>query len=149
MIDAQALLDSSITGSNSTSLAPIPVGEYVAIIEDVEIKPWQGRQDPTRSGQKLICKLMIDDEAVRTELGRDKVTAVYEIMLDLNDSGTGLDMGKGKNVQLGRLREAVGLNDPSQPFGFRMLTGRPLRVQIEHEMYENEPRSRVKRVTKA
>ena len=147
-LDAQALLDASITGANSTQMVPVPAGEYTGIIEEVEIRPWQGKHDPTKTGQKLDCKVIIDDEAVREELGRDKVVMVHEVMLDLAADGMGLDMGKGKNVHLGRLREAVGLNDPAMPFGFRMLSGRALKVRVEHEIYNNEPQARIRAVTK-
>jgi hypothetical protein len=57
----------------------------------------------------------------------------YGIMLDLNESG-GIDTGKGRNVPLGRFREALDLNKPGQPFAFRMIAGRPVKVSIKHRI---------------
>ena len=51
----------------------------------------------------------------------------------LSDSG-GLDMGKGRNVGLGRLREALNLNQPGQSFSFSMIPGRLAKVSVSHRI---------------
>jgi hypothetical protein len=48
-------------------------------------------------------------------------------------------MGKGKNVSLGRLREATGLNEKGRPFGFRMLVGQMARVRVKHRPDNKNP----------
>lgn len=146
-LDAKALLDLSITGANDTRSTPIPIGEYTAIIEDVDAAAWQGKKDPSQSGIKLLCKLNIDDANVKAFLEREKVVITHDIMLDTTPAG-GLDLGKGKNVRLGQLREAVGLNSPSDPFGFRMLVGKVLKVKIDHELYQGQPQAKVAGVAK-
>ena len=57
-------------------------------------------------------------------------------------------MGKGQNVGLGRLREAVGLNSPGQPFAFSMLTGRVAKVVVKHRIHEDKIFAEVKAVAK-
>ena len=140
MFDPNTFMDATFTESNSTVAVPVPAREYpTALIEDAKITPWQGKKDPSLSGMKLQIVWEIDDDAVRQELDRSKVTVRQEIMLDLNDAGTGLDMGKGKNVSLGRLREAVGLNSPGQPFSFAMLKGRVARIVVSHRQNPENP----------
>lgn len=129
--DPAAFLDATLTESNSLVTVPIPVGEHLAVIEKVSTRAWQGKQDPSKSGIALDVQYIIDSPAVKEVLGRDKVTVTQGLMLDLTESGS-LDMGKGKNVQLGRLRDACGLNVAGAPFNFRMLEGKPVKVVIGH-----------------
>ena len=68
-------------------------------------------------------------------------------MLDLAATG-GLDMSEGKNVALGRLREALGLNDPSQSFSFHQLPGLMGRVNVTHRVVGEDTFADVKAVTK-
>lgn len=131
MFDPNTFMEMTTDAANSTVSVPVPAGEYVAFIEKVEARQWKKKDDPSVAGMALDIIWNIDDANVKALLERDKVTVKQGIMLDLNDVG-GLDMGKGKNVSLGKLREAVNLNNPGQPFGFRMLEGRPAKVVVVH-----------------
>jgi hypothetical protein len=132
--DPNLFLDQTTTDSNSTVSVPVPAGEWEAVIDgDPEIRQWQGKKDPSKSGLALDITWSIQDPSVLAEVERDKATVRQSLMLDLNDSG-GLDTGKGKNVGLGRLREAVGLNVPGKPFSFRMLAGQIAKVKVEHRV---------------
>lgn len=133
--DPKQFLDANYSESNDTKLIPVPVGEYTAVVEKVDTRAWQGRKDPSKSGIALDVVWAIDDPAVKEATGREKVTVTQGIMLDLTPAG-GLDFSRGKNVQLGRLREALGLNQPGQPFGFRMLEGKVAKVVIGHRPAE-------------
>jgi hypothetical protein len=153
--DPNSFLDLQVVGSNDTKLVPIPIGEYPAVTGDVEIVPWQSKDDSTKSGLKAVIQLHIDSSAttplgdtVQGATGRDKNIVRYEAMLDLLPDGKGLDMGKGKNVTLGRLREAINLNDPNTPFSFRQIPGRPLKVMVSHREYKGDLFAEVKAVTK-
>lgn len=145
MFDPDQFLGMQVTGSNDTKSIPVPVGEYTAIIEEVKVRSWTAKDDPTKSGLALDLLWEIDDQAVRDELGRDKVVCKQGIMLDLTDAGT-LDMGKGKNLGLGRLREATGLNDLSSSFSFSMLPGRMGKVSVSHRVNGEDIFAEIKRV---
>lgn len=147
MFSPEQFLDMQVTESNDTKTIPVPVGEYTAVIEEVKVRQWQSKKDPSQSGMTLDVKWSIDDAAVKELLGRDKVTVTQGIMLDLTDSG-GLDMGKGRNIGLGRLREALGLNAPGQPFSFMMLSGRVGKVSVSHRIDGENIFSEVKGVAK-
>jgi len=128
--DPDVFLTATLTEANSTQSIPVDAGEYPAIAEEVETRPWQGKKDPSKSGISLDIQWNIDSAEQRQKLGREKVIVRQSIMIDLNES-KGIDTGKGKNVRLGRLREAVGLNTPGQPFNFLMLKGKAAKVKVE------------------
>ena len=68
-------------------------------------------------------------------------------MLDTNPQG-GLDMSAGKNVGLGRLREAVGKNDPDVAFSFHQLPGAAGKVSVTHRLVGEDTFAEIKAVTK-
>ena len=74
---------------------------------------------------------------MKQQLGRDKILVKQGIMLDLDATGQRLDVSKGKNINLGRLREALDMNDASQPFSFNMLPGNAARARVTHRMDQN------------
>lgn len=135
--DPNQFLDQQVTESNDTILRPVPVGEYVGTVLSVEARPWQGKEDPTKSGLALDIQWEIDDAGLKEELGRAPKVK-QGIMLDMTESG-GLDMGRGRNVGLGRLREALNLNKPGAPFSFTMLAGRAARLKVTHRPDKNNP----------
>lgn len=147
MFSPDQFLDMPIEGSNDTKVVPVPIGEYTAIADEVKVRQWQAKDDPSKSGLALDITWIIDDAGLRDLLGREKVTCKQGIMLDLTESG-GIDMGKGRNIGLGRLREALGLNDPGQPFAFSMIPGRMAKVSIKHRVYEEDVFAEVKGVAK-
>lgn len=148
--DPTTFLNQTFEGSNDTKLVPVPAGEYLAIADKVDVKTWQSR-DGSSSGLKLEIVWDIQDDNVKEMLGREKITSRQQQMLDLTDTGA-LDMGKGKNVGLGRIREALNLNDPTQGFAFGMIQGQMAKVVVSHRPDNNDPEvmyDEIKRVAKA
>jgi hypothetical protein len=145
--DAQAFLDSSVSGQNDTKLIPVPIGEYPAVIEKVSPRPWQSR-DGTQSGIALDIFWSIEDANVRAFVGRESVVVKQGLMLDFTPDGK-LDMSKGKNIGLGRLREAVNLNNPGQSFAFNQLPGQMAKVSVNHRLVDDDTFAEVKAVAKA
>lgn len=148
MFDANQFLDMTVDSAMDTKAVPVPAGEYVAVIEKVDARPWASKTDPTKSGVSLDVIWLIDDQGVKDLLGRDKVTVKQGIMLDLIESG-GLDLGKGRNIGLGKLRAALNLNQPGQPFAPSMLAGRVAKVKVEHRIDGDNIYAEVKQVAAA
>lgn len=148
MFDADSFLHLQVTESNDTKRVPVPVGEYLGIVSDVKVRPWQSKTDSTKAGLALDITWDLDDQNLKSTLGRDKVTLRQGIMLDLTEAG-GLDMGKGKNINLGRVRTAVGLNQAGQPFAFSMLPGRMAKVAVSHRVDGEDVYDEVKSVAPA
>jgi hypothetical protein len=145
--DPNVFLEQSFAEANSTKATPVPEGEFQASIKSVTPRTWSKKDDPTVGGLALDIIWNIDDENVKAQLERKEVTVKQGLMLDLNDAGM-LDMSKGKNVQLGRLREAVGLNTPGQAFSFQMLPGRGAKVLVKHRIDGEDIYAEVKGVVK-
>ena len=141
VFDPAAFMQTAVTGALDTKIPQWPVGEYLARITKVEVNLWESQAKGT-SGLRADIWLETDDPRVVQAGARN---LIYGIMLDLTETGQ-LDMGKGKNTRLGKLREAVDQNDPTQPWSFPMLEGRVLRVQVEHDMYKGEAKHQVQAI---
>ena len=148
MFDADSFLHAQVTESNDTKRVPVPVGEYLGVVSDVKIRPWQSKTDSTKAGLALDITWELDDANLKASLGRDKITLRQGIMLDLTEQG-GLDMGKGKNIGLGRIREALDLNVAGQPFSFGMIQGRMAKVVVSHRAVGEDIYTEIKRIAKA
>lgn len=122
--DVNSLQNAQFTESNSTQNIPIPEGEFKAIVDKI------GFRTP-KSSLILDVTWKIDDPAVTAATGIDNPQIRQSIFLDTNDNG-GLDFGKGKNVNLGRLRDALGQNNSGQPWSFGMLVGQVAKVKVKH-----------------
>lgn len=140
--DPQAFLDTQIAEANDTRIIPCPVGEWPATIDSVDAKSGVS-QKSGEAWTKLNVKWVIQECDANRLADREKIVSIQGVMLDVTESG-GLDMGKGKNVQLGRLREALGLNKPGAPFSFRMLIGRSAKVRVDQREYEGNIYDEVK-----
>jgi len=138
MFDPQSFLDQEIQGENSTVAVPCPAGDYTAIVDKINLRQWQKKDDPSVSGITLEVFWSIDSQEVRELLGREKVLVKQGIMLDLTEAG-GIDMGKGRNVSLGKLRQALDLNNAGQAFSFNTLPGRVAKVKVTHRPDQVDP----------
>lgn len=136
VFNPDTFMDSTITEPNSTKVEAVPPGEYRATIDET-IKP--PRSVTGKDGTEYIFfEVMwnIDDQGLKDKLGRDKLQVRQSIRLDITDDGA-LDTGKGKNVGLGRLREALGMNDG--PFNPRALAGAgPALISVNYQKGQTE-----------
>ena len=144
--DAQSFIDSTINESNDTKIVPVPAGEYMGIIDKINARQWQSK-DGTQTGITLDVTWIVEDAAVKELLGRETVTVRQGVMLDINANG-GLDTNTGKNVGLGRLREAVGKNTPGEPFSFTMLPGLAGKINVHHRIVGEDTYAEVKGVAR-
>lgn len=146
VFDPEAFLNETIEGANDTQYQTVPAGEYTGMIEKIDMP--QGRT--TKDGNPIYpldIMWVLLDEDLKASLGRDKIIVRQSVFLDITEAG-GLDMGKGKNVPLGKLREALGLN--SSGFSLRQLSGAgPALVNVSEEPDKQDAtliRNRVKSV---
>lgn len=141
-------LDFTTDEANSTERIPCPVGEFPAQIEAVAYKSGTKAQPDgnIKSWALFEVQWSIQDADVLAQLDKDKVVVKQAVSLDFTDSG-GLDMGKGKNVGLGRLRAATGLNQPGKAFAPSMLVGQMAKVRVSHEPSKDDSSVVYDRVT--
>lgn len=137
MFDADSFLNSVVTGANATKVVPCPIGEFPGVIDKIAARQWQSK-DGTKTGVALDVTWSVEDDAAKAETGRDNLSVRQGLMLDLTPDGA-IDMSEGKNVALGRLRAAVGLNDPSVEFAFNHLPGRMGKIKVSHRQDDRDP----------
>lgn len=122
-----------------------PDGLYTAVIG--EIKTATGIiEKGNRAGQPWVSMIIPLRFQIPQELQASGVppelTFTDRAFLDLTPQG-GLDNSKGKNSAQRAYRSACDLNKPGEPFAWRMLQGRVVRVKITHEIYQGNIQERV------
>jgi hypothetical protein len=122
-----SFLSTETSDSNATTYTPCPEGEFTASIKG--IKP----RVLTDGRAVLDVTWTVDDETARQETGMAEPSVRQTLWLDITESG-GLDFGKGKNVGLGRLRDAVNQNQSGKPWSPAMLVGQVAKVKVAHSI---------------
>ncbi len=123
--DPVNFMNASFDGSFSTEFMPVPEGEFRASIKEVT-------PGVTTTGKPYMrVQWIIDSEEARQATNMAEPKCSQTLWLDVTESG-GLDMGKGRNVGLGRLRAAVDQNTGSWQPG--MLIGKVATVKVKHSI---------------
>lgn len=145
--DPDLFMQETVDGSNDTVYPTIPAGEYLGVIDDVKIRRTE-KDGKYFYPTDVTWTLVNPPQKVLDDLGRDKATVRQSVFLDLTDSGS-IDLGKGKNIQLGRLREALDLNGSGFTLG-KLKGAGPAKLQVSLKPdKDNVPRNNVTAVGKA
>jgi len=123
-----------------------PNGLYTAMIAEVEAGKSGTYEKGDRAGQpwammNVKLKLQIPPALQAKGLPAD-FQMTDRVFIDLTAQGS-IDNSKGKNNGQRRYRDATGLNKPGEPFSWRMLQGKPVKVKITHELYEGTIQERI------
>ena len=139
VFNPDTFLNTEFTEDFSTARIPVPEGEYTAVIKEIK---------PRAAKDKAVLDVIysIDDPEVAAITGFDSPQVRQSIFLDLTESGS-LAMGAGKNIHLGKLREACGQNQKGKAWQPGMLVGQVVKVKVVHRTYEDEVQADVKAVT--
>ena len=131
--NVEQFMASTVTGALDTRVIPCPAAEYPALSTKVEAASGEIKNGDNTGGTwaKLTVHWEIQSDEARSHTGRNTVVVKQPIMLDLTAEGM-LDMGPGKNLRLGRLREALRQNDASTPWNPQMLVGQSGVVVVGH-----------------
>jgi hypothetical protein len=132
-----------VDGENQTSFIPIPEADYSAYIESYEFKSVEVQGDT-----RVIAQIhwMIPDDDLAESLSLQEVKVRQDIWLDLTPDMQ-IDFGTNKNVQFGRLRQAVGLSKPG--FQWPTLIGKQALISIAHTQSKQNPADVYSNVVKA
>lgn len=139
LFDVSELSEANVSSANSTNIIPCPEGEFPAIIKKFDIRAWS-KDD--RSGVMLDVHLDIDDANAREVTQRDEVIVRHSCSLDVIKGPNGkpaIDERPGTNIDLGRLRTAVGMNKEGENFNLNMLIGQPVKVLVTHRQNPDNP----------
>jgi len=144
--DPQNFLNSTAAeGAMETKFVTCPAGEYNASIVDVGAR---AIKDKNTGEETPVVDVVwgVSDQAVMEATGMETVRVRQSLFIDMTPQG-GLATGPGKNIQLGRLREALKQNDPSKPWNFNMLKGAAARIKVEQSPNTKDPSNPYANVT--
>lgn len=153
MFDADAFMNTTIDEPMATALSSVPEGEYVAMIGDfdstafktITFTPEGKSESVTR--QILEVPFLIDDAALKAQLGREQVYYRESYWLDFTADGR-LDTGPDKNVQLGKLRDVLNQNG-NGPWSPSMLRNMgPVRIVLKTRSDKKNPDKKYTNITK-
>lgn len=141
--DPNQFLDQETTQS-AEKRPPLPVGDYVAVIGEITTKFGASAETGRQWVQAIIPLALAIDPALQHDLGfkTGTFTLTDRVFLDINDAD-GLDWGRGMNRRLRDYRVATGMNTAGEAFSLRRLQGRPVRVKVAHEMYQDTMQERI------
>jgi len=136
IFNPESFMNQQVTGSLDTQYIPVPAGDYLAQIEDV--KPRKAKDSTILDISWLIGSDQMTPlgQTVQQVTNLPKNTVRQSLFLDITSEGF-LDVSKGKNIQLGQLRDALGQNDPQRPWGPSMLKGQVAKVAVSHRMADD------------
>lgn len=131
--NADQFLQTRQTGAMETKYPVCPAGEYRGCVDGLKVREMEIKKGDRKGDIVTVLDIVweILDERVKELLQMKKVTARQSCFLDLTPEGQ-LDLGKAKNVNLGRVREALGQNDPNKDWFPNMLLGAIAKVNVEH-----------------
>ena len=148
LFNPETFLAETVTGAMDTKYPVIPAGEYAAISKSITARKMPNTKHPDQGSFTVIdITWAIDDAGVKEATKLENPTCRQSVFLDLDAEGK-LDTSATKNVQLGRLREALGLNSADQEFSFSQLVGQPALVKIEHSPNPTDADNPYSNVTK-
>lgn len=121
LIDLDAILGQNIDGELSTKTDPLPADDWIARIDKVEARKLDGKDGKDdRVILTVFWAITESDKLMALDPPRDSFTVRQDIWLDLDSRGA-VATGKGQNIGLGRLYEALGMNEGSR--NIRSLAG--------------------------
>lgn len=157
--DADAFMGQTVDAELDTVVQIPPEGDYRAMIGsfDSETGFFAGEAGPNAKnpGKPFLIfrpPFVLQDEPRLAEVlaarGTEQIVVGHAGMfIDLSDTGA-LDVSKGKNVDLGKLRDAVGQNKtPGWKFSDLIGAG-PVMVHIKHEKDKNDDTKKYARVVR-
>jgi hypothetical protein len=139
--DPTAFLDSATTEAFE-KLPPLPVGAYTAVIGSMDTKTGD-KQDGSQWTQIIVpLTVQVPADVQVSHKMPDTLKMTDRIFLDLTPAGH-LDTAPGRNSHLRKYRQALGMNKPGEPFAPRLMEGRVIQINIEHEIYNEEVVARI------
>ena len=143
--DPETFLNTQVDGEMDTQFTPIPEGDWMATIDKIAFRKVTNKNGEDKVIMDLTWEIL--DESVKKQTELEKPTARQSIFLDLTPEG-GIDRGKNKNVQLGKVRDAVGQNKSGKPWGPAQLQSQVATVRVAQRVDGENTYTDVKKVTK-
>lgn len=132
--DPDQFLDAVQTAQVESKFTPVPEGEYPAHVVPQSVKVESVSFRNGGSGKRFTCQWAIDDPNVAAALGMAQAPSVrQQFLLDLTPEGN-ISSGINKNIRLGKILEAGGIDtsDTSKGWSMRQIEGLSAKVRVKH-----------------
>lgn len=146
--DADAFMNQTVDAPLETEVTLCPPGEYSAMIgdftreafEEIEFDYKRGPKAGTRGSMtKFNCPFVISSEPKLVPvLGRDHTTVSKQMILDIDETSGSILHGVNKNIELGRIRDAVGQNQPGPWQIGQLRNAGPVMIKVVHRDYQRK-----------
>ena len=139
----EQFLSAAYTEATDTHALTCPEGEWRGQVSKLAVRQQKSKDGNEFTALDVIWEV-IDDEARRLAgaEGDTKLFCRQGSILDLIEGAGGikvLDFGKGKNVMLGRLREAFHQNQDGKHWAPNMLVGQIGMIKVKHRPNPDDP----------
>lgn len=141
MIDNSTFANLVTTEAMETFVPQVPAGIHPAYVKEFKLRQ-------QKEYWLIDVTWVVTDQASIDATQRQEPTVRQSIFVDFTPDG-GLASGTGKNVQLGKLREALNQNQKGKPWSPGMIVGATANVDVAHEMYKENLQAKVVGVTRA
>lgn len=133
-----------------TRIELVPDGEYKATVSSITYRVFPSNREEGEFAAVVNMMFSINDPEVREATGLDDPKAQLRVNLDTKKGWDGngnppLEFGKNKNIYVGRLLEAFGMND-SRPWKWSMFEHEDCYVRVGKPFNPDSPYSDVKAV---
>jgi len=146
--DPDTFMQTSTDQSMDTEYPVMPEDEYQAFINKVIARKFVDKETGEDRGILDVLFEVSSDKAKKAT-GQDTPIAKMGVFLELEENGA-LALGMGKNVKLGKLREAAKQNKPGKPWSPPMLEGAgPFIIKVVIDIREEGTYNKVVRVAAA
>lgn len=141
----EQFLGTTTEETGPTAYTPVPIGEWLGTCTKIVAR--SGVSPKTNETWHMLnVTWEFKDPKVLEVTKGEAAFANQSFFLDLKEGGI-LDFGVNKNVQLSRLRDAVGQQRTGRPWAPAHLVGTTAICMVAHENDDNgDPRAVVKRV---
>ena len=136
--NADVFLTQETVGANDTKFDPVPENEYIGLIEKLVVRELKFDDGRKQVVADLTWKIQANDD-LKAQMNMDEIRVRQSLFLDREPNGA-LSTGKNKNVSLGKLRDALGQNDPTRAWFLKMLEGAgPARIRTKNAPDKKNP----------
>lgn len=150
-INTEEFLQTTTDSVLDDHLDPCPEGEWLAMAGKPDVRTFEYKSGDRagETGYRMVIKWDVQDQEAKAAVDRETLSVTQSVLLDLTDDGTGLDMGKGKNIGLGQIRTALGQNTPGSAWSPAMIEGQVAKLKVKAGVYQDRITAEVAAVTAA
>jgi hypothetical protein len=139
VFDASSFMQNIVKAELATRFPVIPEGEYLAQVKKIDMRQVDFKK-VEGSGIAIELQWEIMDDGVREATKMDHPFCRQSWLLDLvkDSDPPQLDLAEGRNIRLGQLLAACGLNS-KKGWSIGMILNQTCGVRVKHRANEDDP----------